>query len=118
MRLVATFEDGEALYRVVCERGLEGVVAKRERDPYRPGERGWVKTKNRATARFAEERDGLGRRLRRALSPATKVRLNAVGMKTEVLPMMWAGVKVPLPLVTTVSVCVPQTARNWSAFFA
>ena len=47
-----------------------------------------------------------------------RVKLNAVGMKTEVLPMMWAGVKSPLPLVTTVSVCVPQTARNWSAFFA
>jgi hypothetical protein len=44
----------------VCERGLEGVVAKRLRDPYRPGERVWVKTKNRATARFAEERDGIG----------------------------------------------------------
>jgi hypothetical protein len=31
------------------------VVAKRERDLYRPGERQWAKTKNRATARFAEE---------------------------------------------------------------
>ena len=37
------------------EQGLEGVVAKRERDTYRPGEREWVKTKNRDTARFAEE---------------------------------------------------------------
>jgi ATP-dependent DNA ligase len=61
VRLVATFEDGEALFAAVCERGLEGVVAKRQRDPYRPGERHWVKTKNRATARFAEERDGVGR---------------------------------------------------------
>ena len=34
--------------------------------PYRPGERGWVKTKNRATARFAEEREGVGRRARPA----------------------------------------------------
>jgi bifunctional non-homologous end joining protein LigD len=56
-RLVATFEDGEALFAAVCERGLEGVVAKRIPDPYRSGERGWVKTKNRATARFAEERN-------------------------------------------------------------
>jgi len=61
VRLVATFEDGEALFAAVCERGLEGVVAKRERDPYRPGERQWVKTKNRATARFAQECDGVGR---------------------------------------------------------
>jgi hypothetical protein len=64
-KLVATFEDGEALFRVVCDRGLEGVVAKRERDPYRPGERGWVKTKNRRTARFAEELDGVRRQVDR-----------------------------------------------------
>jgi len=49
VRLVATFEDGEALFDAVCTRGLEGIVAKRDRDPYRPGERQWVKTKNRAT---------------------------------------------------------------------
>jgi ATP-dependent DNA ligase len=30
--------------------------------PYRPDERQWVKAKNRATARFAEERDVVGRR--------------------------------------------------------
>jgi len=40
----------------VCDRGLE-----RDRDSYPPGERQWVKTKNRETARFAEERDGVGR---------------------------------------------------------
>jgi ATP-dependent DNA ligase len=62
VRLVATFEEGEALFAAVCERGLEGVVAKRERDAYWPGERAWVKRKNRATARFAEERDGVRRR--------------------------------------------------------
>jgi bifunctional non-homologous end joining protein LigD len=62
VKLVATFEDGQALFGAVCERGLEGVVCRRLRDPYRPGERAWVKMKNRATARFAEERDGVGRR--------------------------------------------------------
>src|SRR5215217_7837612 len=66
VRLVATFEDGEALFAAVCQRGLEGVVAKRLRDPYRAGERGWVKTKNRATARFAEERN---RSVRRRSAP-------------------------------------------------
>ena len=66
VRLVATFQDGEALFAAVCERGLEGVVAKRGRDPYRPGDRLWVKTKNRATARFAEERDRSGRHAARA----------------------------------------------------
>src|SRR5215207_896403 len=63
VRLVATFEDGAALFAAVCERGLEGVVAKRDGEPYRPRERQWVKTKNRATARFAEERDGARRRV-------------------------------------------------------
>jgi len=54
VRLIATFENGQALYRTVCDRGLEGIVAKRERDAYRPGERQWVKTKNLETARLAE----------------------------------------------------------------
>jgi bifunctional non-homologous end joining protein LigD len=60
VQLVATFEEGRALFDVICERRLEGVVGKRLRDPYRPGERLWVKHKNRATRRatrrFAEER--------------------------------------------------------------
>ena len=67
LRLVETFEDGRALFGAVVEHGMEGVVAKRERDPYRPGERLWVKNKNRATARFAEEsRLGERRAKRRA----------------------------------------------------
>jgi ATP-dependent DNA ligase len=49
------FGDGEALFRVVCEQGLEGVVAKREADTYRPDVRDWVKHKNKQTARFAQE---------------------------------------------------------------
>ena len=64
VKLVATFEDGEALFAAVCARRLEGVVAKRDNDPYRPGDRAWVKTKNRSTTRFAQERDGVGRRSR------------------------------------------------------
>jgi len=56
VQLVSTFEDGLTLFDAVCARGLEGIVAKRLRDPYKPGDRLWVKTKNRATARFAEER--------------------------------------------------------------
>jgi bifunctional non-homologous end joining protein LigD len=42
VRLAATFEDGQALFEAVCDRGLEGVVAKRLRDRYRPGERRWM----------------------------------------------------------------------------
>ena len=46
------FDDGEARLELVVERGLEGVVAKRLRDPYRPGQRGWIKVKNRAYWRY------------------------------------------------------------------
>jgi bifunctional non-homologous end joining protein LigD len=60
-QLVETFDDGEALFKVICDRGLEGIVAKRRRDAYRQGERLWVKTKNRATRRFAEELAGVRR---------------------------------------------------------
>jgi hypothetical protein len=45
--VVASFDDGPALWDVIVERGMEGVVAKREREPYRPGARTWVKVKNR-----------------------------------------------------------------------
>jgi bifunctional non-homologous end joining protein LigD len=60
-RVVSTFPDGQVLFDVVCERGLEGVIAKREREAYRPGERLWVKTKNVAAARYADERAGFSR---------------------------------------------------------
>jgi len=58
IEVVESFEDGQALWDAVVARGLEGVVAKREREPYRPGARLWVKTKNRATAIFQEESAG------------------------------------------------------------
>jgi bifunctional non-homologous end joining protein LigD len=60
-RVLPVFSDGEALFAAVCEWGLEGVVAKRDRDAYRPGDRLWVKTKNRAAPRFADELAGVGR---------------------------------------------------------
>jgi ATP-dependent DNA ligase len=53
VQLVARFDDGRASFEVCVEPGL---VGKRLHDPYRPGERGWVKTKNSNTAQFAEER--------------------------------------------------------------
>ncbi len=47
-----------ALFDAVCEQELEGVVAKRLNEPYRPGERAWVKTKNREYWRYEIEREG------------------------------------------------------------
>jgi hypothetical protein len=40
------------------EHELEGVVAKRRTGRYVPGERGWVKTKNRDYWRYEMEREG------------------------------------------------------------
>ena len=51
------------LRRRLGRRGLEGIVGKRVAEPYRPRERVWVKTNNRATSFFADERDGVGRRI-------------------------------------------------------
>jgi bifunctional non-homologous end joining protein LigD len=54
------FDDGGALFDVVRERGLEGVVAKRLDGRYVPGERVWVKVKNRETWwRYEREREGV-----------------------------------------------------------
>jgi bifunctional non-homologous end joining protein LigD len=65
----AVFDDGEALVTVAQERGLEGVVAKRLSGSYRPGERGWVKVKNRAYWRWEIEREGAIRARTRAFAP-------------------------------------------------
>jgi ATP-dependent DNA ligase len=51
------FDDGAALFEAVCERELEGVVAKRRSGRYRPGERGWVKIKNRNYWRHELDRE-------------------------------------------------------------
>jgi bifunctional non-homologous end joining protein LigD len=66
----AVFDDGEAVFTVAQERGLEGVVAKRLRGSYRPGERGWVKIKNREYWRYALERESAIKRAARAAVPA------------------------------------------------
>jgi bifunctional non-homologous end joining protein LigD len=57
-RTPEAFDDGEALWEAVCEHELEGVVAKRRAGRYTPGERGWIKTKNRAYWRYEMEREG------------------------------------------------------------
>jgi ATP-dependent DNA ligase len=55
---------------VAQEKGLEGVVAKRLRSIYRPGQRGsWVKVKNRDYWRFELEREGFVRARATAGSP-------------------------------------------------
>jgi bifunctional non-homologous end joining protein LigD len=56
-----TFDDGAALFAAVCEQGLEGVVAKRRGQRYRPRERSWIKTKNREYWRYEQELESLRR---------------------------------------------------------
>ena len=56
-RTPETFDDGPALFDAICKRELEGVVAKRVDGRYRPGERGWIKIKNRSYWRYEMERE-------------------------------------------------------------
>ena len=57
-RTPQAFDDGQALWEAVCEHELEGVVAKQRRSHYVPGERRWIKTKNRDYWRYEMEREG------------------------------------------------------------
>lgn len=56
-RTPETFEDGETLFEAVCERELEGIVAKRVDSRYMPGYGGWTKIKNRSYWRYEMERE-------------------------------------------------------------
>jgi bifunctional non-homologous end joining protein LigD len=55
--LCPRFEDGAALWRSVVEHRLEGIVAKRLTEPYRLGERSWIKRKNPGWPRYEAERE-------------------------------------------------------------
>jgi bifunctional non-homologous end joining protein LigD len=46
-RTPEAFDEGEGLLEATSAHGLEGIVAKRLGDPYRPGERGWIKVRHR-----------------------------------------------------------------------
>ena len=48
---------GRRLFQAVCDHELEGVVAKRKGSRYRPGDRGWLKVKNRDYWRYDLERE-------------------------------------------------------------
>jgi hypothetical protein len=39
--------DGEGLFQLACQHDLEGVVAKRNSDPYLPEHATWLKIRNR-----------------------------------------------------------------------
>jgi ATP-dependent DNA ligase len=66
---------GNALYAAVCEHGLEGVVARKLSDRYRPRSRNWVELKNPNYWRRDSEIEATqrSRERRRAVKPATAV---------------------------------------------
>ena len=66
-RTAEAFDDGEALLAATSEHGLEGIVAKRRQEPYRPGERAWIKVKHRHYWRFGRELEPAPRLTRRSL---------------------------------------------------
>jgi ATP-dependent DNA ligase len=50
--------DGPAIFKHVCQMGLEGIVSKRIDSPYRSGpSRNWLKTKNPESAAVRRERE-------------------------------------------------------------
>jgi bifunctional non-homologous end joining protein LigD len=59
------FDDALALWDVVVQREYEGIVAKRLTGRYRPGERGWVKVKNRDYWRYGQEVEAIKRKIER-----------------------------------------------------
>ena len=63
----STFDDGKALYKAVCERGLRASWRSRTDPLYRAGKRGWVKVKNPAYWRRESELGAMKKFLRVAL---------------------------------------------------
>jgi bifunctional non-homologous end joining protein LigD len=57
VRVTSTHGDGAQLWASVVAEGLEGVVAKRVDEPYRPGQRRWIKRKNPEWCRLGHERE-------------------------------------------------------------
>jgi ATP-dependent DNA ligase len=58
------FTDGAALWTVVEAQSLEGLVAKPLGSLYKPGERGWLKVKNRTYWKYELEREAIVERTR------------------------------------------------------
>ena len=73
-----TFAEGCVLFEAVCAAGLEGIVAKRLSQPYRPGERLWMKVKNRDYWRYPLELEAARNRRRTGPAFATALTLSVL----------------------------------------
>lgn len=58
--IAEAFADGAALFAAACSHGLEGVVAKRRSERYRPGERRWIKVRTGTTGATAQRSSRCG----------------------------------------------------------
>jgi bifunctional non-homologous end joining protein LigD len=74
VHVTSSHADGAALWDSIVAEGLEGVVAKRLDDPYRPGERRWIKRKNPDWWRLEHERESMRARGRVDLGDGGAVR--------------------------------------------
>jgi ATP-dependent DNA ligase len=59
---VGHFKSGTDLFRVICERDMEGIVAKQANSRYTPEATTWVKIKNRAYSQAVGREDFFDRR--------------------------------------------------------
>ena len=57
MRYVEHFASRTALFREVCQRDMEGIVAKRAWAPYNPDQPSWVKIKDPAYSQMEKRWD-------------------------------------------------------------
>jgi ATP-dependent DNA ligase len=80
--LSPAFEDGTALFPAVCEQGLEGIVAKRLDERYRPGERRSVKVKNRDYWRYPIEVESVRRSVERRVKQFVWLSPNSLRRKS------------------------------------
>jgi bifunctional non-homologous end joining protein LigD len=69
-RTPEVFDHGEALLEAVKLAKLEGIVAKKLSQTYRPGERHWIKVRNRDYWRYPLEREFVARTQSRLASNA------------------------------------------------
>jgi len=55
-------EYGRHFFKEICERDLEGIVAKRKMSIYKPGGNGWLKIKNKAYSQAEGRHERLTKR--------------------------------------------------------
>jgi ATP-dependent DNA ligase len=68
--------SGTDLFRIICERDMEGIVAKQAKAAYTPEATTWVKIKNRAYSHAVGREEFFDRRKRRSCLPFCRIKLS------------------------------------------